>query len=166
MFKKVLYAAVLVLAVSAVSQAADFSKIPTPITKAKVGQWVTYNSMGGIQQKQSIIAIEGAGDDQVVTIKLEMMMNGQVMQSQEQKVGIKEAKDVANSPWSQDPNIKITEAKVSVKGKDVDGVIVEFTQAGATSKLYLSNAVPIHGIVKMEVTGAPAPIMELVDFGG
>ncbi len=167
MLKKFLFVAALLLAVSAASQAADLGKIPVALTKAKVGQWASYTVMGGVQQKQTVTSIEGTGDDQVITVKLEVMMNGQVMQSQDQKVTMREAKDVAgDSPWAQAPDTKISDAKVTIKGKEYNAVLVEFTLNGSKAKFYFSDAVPVYGIVKMEAEGAPGPLMELVDFGG
>lgn len=165
MQKRALLAAVLTLVAASTLCAADLGKIPTPMKRAKVGQWVVYKVMGGMEQKQSITAIEGEGDARVVTVKMEMLMNGQPQMTQEQKIPLKDAVNSATSPWANSPDVKISEGKVAVKGKQVDGVIVEYSASGIASKLYMSDAVPVSGIVKMETTAMPEPLMEVVDFG-
>lgn len=163
MLKNVFLVVTAAVVTAGMSLAADMSKIPQPLSKAKVGQFAAYNTMGGGEQKQSITAIEGTGDDQVITIKMEITAGGQ-SQSIEQKIPLKNAKEQQAAAWAASPDIKVTEGKVTVKGKEVSAVIIEFAQQGATSKIYMSDEIPVTGIVKMEMVGMPAPVMEITDY--
>lgn len=166
MYKQWIAAVLFVVSLGAVTMAADFSKIPNAIEKAKAGQWASYKAMGGMEQKQSITAVKGSGEDMVVTIKTEMSMAGQAMPPQEQEIALKGAKEMQQEAWKNNPNTKITEETITVNGKSFDTVVVETTQEGMSVKIYMSEKVPVTGIVKMEMQGMPGPVMELVDFGG
>ena len=165
MLKKLFFVAVLAVAAATVTQAADMDKLPNPMLKAKVGQWVSYKMMGGMEMKQTITAIDGSGDAQTITIKSETMVPGQPAQAQEQKIAMKDAKEMQANAWKEAGEVKISEGTVAVKGKDVPAVIVEFTKDGMTSKIFMSDAIPVSPIVKMEIGGMPGPMMELADFG-
>lgn len=168
MYKKWIAAVLFFISLGAVTMAADFSKIPSAIDKAKVGQWATYTAVGGIEQKQSIIAVKGSGDDMVVTVKTEMSMAGQAMPAQEQEISLKAAKEMQQEAWKNNPDTKITEESVTVNGKSYDAIVVETVQEGMSVKIYMSEKVPVTGVIKMEMDmqGEPTSIMELVDFGG
>lgn len=164
--KKVLCMAVAAMVFACAAQAADFSKLPDPTKNVKAGQWVSYKVMGGMEQKHSITNVEGSGDDRVITLKMETIMNGQAMGGEEQKIPLKNSRAAQEEAWKAAPDAKISDVKVTVNGKEYDAVLLEMTNQGMTTKMYMSEKVPVTGIVKMEVTGMPGPMMELVDFGG
>lgn len=169
MFKRIAFAAALVLALAGVSGAADFDKIPDVTKNAKAGQWVSYKNemagMGVMEQKQTITAVEGDGEDKVITIKTEMSMGGQSMPAQEQKIPLKGAKEAQMEAWKNNPGVKVSETKVTANGKEYDAVLIEYADQGGETKLYMSAKVPVTGIIKLEVGGMPGPVMELADFG-
>lgn len=164
MFKRFALTAMFAVLVFGLAQAADFSKIPNPMKNAKTGQSVTYTSMGGMEQKQSITAVEGSGDDLVVTVKTEVMMGGNAIQSDETKISLKDAKAQQEAAWQADPDVKISDAKVNVGGKDYNAVLIESTTQGITTKIYMSEEVPVSGILKMESSALPQPLMEVKEF--
>ena len=165
MLKKVFLAAAVVVAACTLSQAADYSKVPNPMKNAKVGQWVHYKIMGGMEQKQTISAIEGEGDDRIITIKADTIQGGNVLQSQEMKINLKDAKaqEEQNRQAAGD-NVTITEEKITHNGKSYDAIVIEATANGMSSKVYMAEAIPVSGMIKTEVQGMGA-MMELVDFG-
>lgn len=165
--KKILFAG-LFLVVAAAAPAADTSLLPNPLKDAKAGQWVSYKVMiMGVEaeQKQSIAKVTGEGDDRVFTMKVEILVDGTVMQSEETDLSYRDAVAEQLSAFDdQEADIQPTE--VEIKGEVVKGVVVAFTQEDMNCKLFLSEYVPVAGIVKMEVEGLDEPVMELADFGG
>lgn len=165
MFRKFVTAAALLFFVTCVAQAADFSKIPDTTKNIKKGQWVTYKTMGGGTQKQTITEVTGSGDDREITFSIEINMGGMALPAQEQKISVKDSKAAQQEAWKQAPNTTITEGKTNANGKDYDVVIVETVQDGSGVKIYMSEQVPVTGIVKMEIAGMPEPIMVVDSFG-
>lgn len=163
--KKFVTAAALLFLMTCVAQAADFSKIPDTTKNVKKGQWVSYKTMGGGSQKQTITDVTGTGDDREITFTIEMNMNGMSIPAQEQKISIKDSKAAQEKAWKEAPDTKITEDKITVNGKDFNVVIVETAQDGASVKIYMSEEVPVTGIVKMEMSAMPEPLMVLDSFG-
>lgn len=164
MIKKFLMGAALVLAVACVAQAADFSKIPDASKNMKVGQWVKYSIMGGTEQVQKVTAIEGSGDERVITLSIETSMGGNVVSKDEQQVNLRESKEAETKAREENPDIEITEEKVTVGGKSFDAIVLTANIQGTTTKTYMSHDVPVTGLLKMEIAGL-GTMMELVDFG-
>lgn len=164
MLKKCLVIAAFAFTACFVAQAADFSKVPDATKNMKVGQWVTYKIMGGMEQKQSVTAIEGEGDDRIITLKMETMMNGQALSTNEQKINLKDSKAQEAKAREENPNVEITEETVTVAGKTFNAVVLSAKMEGVESKTYMSADVPVTGLIKMEVSGM-GTMMELVDFG-
>ena len=166
MFRNTLIAAVIVLAASGITGAGEMEKLPNPLKNAKEGQWVTYIMMDGqAEQTQTLVKIEGTGDDRKLTMKIELKVDGQLQDTQEQTISYKDAVQEQQTAFDDNPDAKISPAKMEVKGAEVDGMVIEFAQEGMECKLFLSDAVPVVGIVKMEVKGMPGLMMELKDFG-
>lgn len=163
MLKKFVLTAAFVVAACSLIQAADYSKLPKPLDNAKVGQWVHYKIMGGMEQKQSITAIEGDGDDRVITLTIEIMQNGAVVQSQETKLNLKEAKAQEEAARASTPDVTIVEETITVNGKSYDAVVVEGEANGMKSRIYMSEKIPVSGMLKMDAGGMA--MLELVDFG-
>lgn len=166
MHKKWIVAALLSFSFGAVAMAADFGKIPDAMKNVKAGQWVSYKTMGGMDQKQSIVAVKGEGENMVVTLKTEISMAGQTMPAQEIDIPLKGAKEKQQEAWKNAPDTKITEEKITVNGVPYDAVVVQTVQEGMSIKIFMSEKVPVTGIIKMEMQDMPAPVMELIDFGG
>ena len=158
-------AAALMVAFSVMAGAADFDKIPDPTKNMKEGQWVSYNAMGGMTQKTTITKMEGSGDDASITMKIEMSQGGNAMPAQEQTISLKDSKAMQQEAWKNSPDMKITEEKVTIGGKTYDAVVIEATNQGVSTKIFMSEEIPVTGILKMEVSGMPGPMMELAEFG-
>lgn len=164
MVKHFLVGALFALAVSCAVQAADFSKIPDASKNLKVGQWARYKVMGGIENKQEITAIEGEGDDRVVTLKMDLSMGGNVLQSEEHKMPVKQLPGQDMASREDHEGVEIRDESVTVNGKTYDAVAVVVKNEGNEITTYLSKDVPITGIVKSDITGV-GTVMELIDCG-
>lgn len=169
MFRKFVFAAVFAVVVSSASFAAeksvDTSIVPTPLDNVKVGQWVEYKTMGGGKQKQTVTAIEGEGDAQTITIKMELSMGEMTIPPQEVKIAVGEAREIHNGALAEGNITKVAKETISAGGKQYDAVLVESSDNGQVSKLYMSKDIPVTAIVKMELPGLEEPMMEITGFG-
>lgn len=160
---------VLLLALACVgANALDSTALPNPLKNVKEGQWVVYKVLlMGIEaeQKQSIVAIEGEGEERVLTMKIDVLMDGEVVQSDEQKVTYSEAVREMLGSFDDAKDAVFTAVKAQVGEREIDAVQVDFTEDGVKCLLQLSESVPIVGIVKMEIEGFDGTVMEVVDFG-
>lgn len=164
MLKRTVLAAFVAALALGVSHAADLSRIPNPMKNAKAGQWVSYSSAAGMDQKQSITKVEGQGDDLIVTVKMEIMMGDTPLQANEVRISLKEAKAQQDAMMSMDPNVKISDAKVDIDGKTFDAILVELAVQGVTTKMYMSEDIPVTGVVKVETSVSPEPVMVIKDW--
>jgi len=144
----------LVLTVIAASTAIAEEKVPDCMSDVKAGEWVIYELPGRIQQKHSVTDVtEG-----VATIEMQMLMNGQVLSTMEEKVVISDMKD-KSAPFSP----KIYKGEADVKDGKMNCTVVEAEVEGRVSKTYMSNKIPVMGIIAAEYDGVQA--MTLVDYG-
>ncbi len=139
---------------------AEEMKLPNMMADAKVGDWVLLEVQGGIQMKQTVEAVT----PEQLTLKIETIMNGQVISTMSQPINRTQGEYAEMPATATDaPKPKISRGKATVKGQELDCWIIEMTVQGQTSKTYLSQDVPINGMVKTEMNGQAS--MTLVDFG-
>jgi len=153
-------AALAAICLLAATLRADEMQIPNLMADAKVGDWVLLEAQGGIQMRQTVEAVT----PEQLTLKIETMMNGQVLSAMSQPIPRTQGEFAEMPEATADaPQPKISKGKATVKGKELDCWIIEMTVQGQTSKTYLSKDVPINGMVKSEMGGQVS--MKLVDFG-
>jgi hypothetical protein len=136
-------------------------KIPNMMANAAVGDWILLEMQGGIQMKQVVEAVT----PEALTLKIETIMNGQVLNSMSQQIKRTQGEftDPSVTAAPNTPKPTITKGTTSVKGKDLECWIIEMDVQGKKSRTYMSKDVPITGIVKSELDGKA--VMTLVDFG-
>jgi hypothetical protein len=136
-------------------------KIPNMMADAKVGDWILLEVQGGIQMKQEVEAVT----PEQLTLKIDTIMNGQVLSSMSQQIKRTQGEftepSVVAAPDAPKPTI--TKGTATVKGKDLECWIIDMDVQGKKSRTYMSKDVPITGIVKSEFDGQVS--MKLVDFG-
>ena len=168
MLKKNVLLAFLFALVTAPVLGMDASELPNPLRNCQIGQWVLYKiQIMGVEaeQKQSIIAIEGTGDDRFLTMRVEILVEGLVAESEAERVSYKDAVAELRSAFKDNPDARFERVTMQVKGQDVDAVKVSYVDEGIENRIYLSEVVPIVGIVKLEVESEEGAVMELIDFG-
>ncbi len=144
--------AAFVILICAGSQTVKAEDVPDCLKDVKVGEWVKYKMQSNMEMKQTVTKVT----KEEVTLSTEMFMNGNPLgKPNEQKIP-REAKGDAKAEGKKP---KTSSATVKVKGKDVKCVVVE----ASGSKTYMSNDIPVTGIVKSEAGGKV--VMELVDYG-
>ncbi len=161
----------LTLAVAAGAVAGDsaVAALPNPLKHVQPGQWVVYRIQtlfGELIQKQTVLDVAGQGDERTFTIKTEMSVDDEVMDERTDTVTYERALEEQEEALKQAGNVDIAARKISFKGRDIDAVEVSFTDGeGQKCRLYLSENVPLVGVIRMEIEGQEEPSMELVDFG-
>ena len=130
--------------------------MPNPLADVKVGEWVLYEMPGGIQQRQTVISV----DDKSVTIKMETIINGSVLSSIEQKMDRPDKDQPANSVMDGSTSYN---GSVKVKDKQIPCSVFEVTANGRVSRTYMSNQIPVTGLIKSEIDGTVA--LQLIDYG-
>lgn len=150
-FLKTIVAAFMIL-ICAGTQAAKAEDVPDCLKDVKVGEWVKYKMQGGMEMKQTVAKVT----EKEVTLSKEMFMDGKALgKPNETKIPRKAEGDASGE--GEKP--KTSSATVKVKGKDVKCVVIE----ASGSKTYMSNDIPVTGIVKSEAGGKVT--MELIDYG-
>lgn len=155
-------------AVAAPLLAGDAPPLPNSLKNARVGQWVVYriNTLfGTADQKQTITAIDGEGDDRVLTIKSEMSIDGEPVDERTDSVTYLQAAREQEEALAGAENIRVKNDAIEFKGAPMDAARVDFVQDGNDCVLYLSEKVPLVGMIRMTVEGQDGPSMELLDFG-
>jgi hypothetical protein len=143
--------AVLVL-LAAVSLAEEPSK--GPLERAKVGHWVLYKMANDMTMKQSVIKIEG----KKVTIKNEMTIKGQPLPANETPIDIDRRPDPTEKATKADTT-RTEDGELEINGHKIKCKVM--TQANV--KTWVSDDIPITGVVRQELNGKPT--MELQGYG-
>lgn len=146
-----------VLAMAASGLAADQIN---PIKDAKVGEWALYEMTGGMQQKQSVVA----RDDNSVTIKIDIIMTGKVVNSATTKINFDQITAKPGVHGASGIKPTMGEESVEIKGKKVQCATMTMETQGRTMKSYMSKDVPVYGLVMTTMDGKP--MMKLIDYGG
>lgn len=147
---------------------ADLDALPNPLTSMRVGQWVRYRHVSflmEVEETRTVVGMDGEGDERVIRIESVTTMDGEVVDERvesatyaqalaEQRRSLEDAVDAAVQP-----------VELEIKGATVDGVRVDFTQDGSRYSLYMSERIPVTGVLRMEVEGEEGPVLELLDFG-
>lgn len=129
-------------------------KVQTNWENFGMGSWVLHEMMGEMQQKQTLIG----KNDKEITIKSEMIMNGETTFTNEIKIPLEV--DVPEAE-SQPVDTKIYDDSVEVSGKPLAVKVYETTTSYGVSKGYMSDKVP-GGIVQSVTDGNIA--MKLLDY--
>lgn len=168
----VVLAAVPAFAVSPSAAAGDavasIESLPNSLKNARVGQWVRYRIVtlfGTADQKQTLVGIDGEGDDRVLTIKSEMTIDDELVDERTESITYRQAVEEQERALAEAEGIRIERETVDFEGTALDAARVEFVQDGNACVLYLSETVPIVGMIRMTVEGLEGPSMELIDFG-
>lgn len=176
-----LTAAVMVCLVPLVSRAAD-TPTENPFKNAKVGDWVSYKmttSAMGLnfdgEMKQSVTA----KDDKSVTLKTTTKINNMEFPGMESKIDLTKPYDPSGAATQGNKNAKVEKIgdgkeKIKVGGKEYDCTWTKYkvvAEAGGIKidsemKMWMSKAVPLSGMVKMEMKSKLADVsMEMTGTG-
>lgn len=144
------------------------ANLPNPLKNAKAGQWVHYrvNTLfGTADQKQTLVGVDGEGDDRVLSIKTEMSIDDEVVDERTDAITYGAAMEEQERALSESENVRVSNTSVDFKGTKMDAVRVEFIQDEQRCVLIMSDQIPLVGMIRMEIEGQDEPVMELLDFG-
>ncbi|MCD8351073.1 MAG: hypothetical protein LUC93_10735 [Planctomycetaceae bacterium] len=154
--------------VFAAAVAADVPPLPNSLATVRPGQWVRYRhrtEYGVADQKQAILAVEGEGDDQVISIESVMTIEDEIVDERTETVTYGVAMEEQRRALADAADLTVTPVVIPFNGRDLPGVRVEFRTSEGRFSLLLSDLVPLSGVIRMEEDGVDEPVMELLEFG-
>lgn len=148
--------------------AAETATLPNPLRTAHPGQWVRYriNTLfGHAEQKQTLLKIDGEGDDRIFTIKSEMIIDNEPVDERTDSITYEQALAEQESALEDASGISMKSEVSELNGTKFESLRIEFHQDGKKCRLILSDSIPLVGMVRLEIEGTDDPVMELLDFG-
>lgn len=132
------------------------------VDRYRVGNWALYRIMGedDLRQRHSIVAVEGEGDDAVVTLRVVSLFRDEEKGSNDFRITMRQLREDDDNTSA---DVVRTE-KVILKGKEYDAEVVERMFNGKKHVTASSKALPVNGTIRVQVIGTP-PLSELMDFG-
>ncbi len=158
-----------VLAASAGAAGADAPLLPNPLRRVAAGQWVRYRLnvlFGAAEQRQTVVAVSGVGDEAIITIRTEMILDGETVDEREETATYKKLLDDQAAALAEAENSSVAPRATEFAGAAVDAVAVRYTQDGENYTLLLSDDIPLFGVIRLLREGTEEPLVELLDFGG
>ena len=170
MVKRLLPVLAFVLAAAVSAPAAETlgAQLPNPLKNVKPGQWARYrvNTLFGVaEQKQTVVSVEGDGDDRVITIKTEMSLDDEVVDEREEATTYRKLLDEQAAALEEVENAVAAPCETTLAGTTVSAVSVTYAQDGQKYTLFLSENIPLAGVIRLEAEDAEEPVVEIIDFG-
>jgi hypothetical protein len=168
MTKRVSVLLACMLIASAAVRGEDAPALPNPLRNVRAGQWARYrvNTLfGTAEQRQTVVAVSGNGDEAVITIRTEMSLDGEIVDEREEAATY--AKLLAEQAAALDgtENQSVSEREIPVAGASIPAVAVRYTQDGEEYTLFLSEDIPLAGVIRLVREGSGEPVVELIDYG-
>lgn len=125
--------------------------LPNGLATAKVGDWVLYEIPDGYTQKMSVVKREGEGAEAEVTVRVENILDGEVVEFSERKQTAGEP--MAPLPTPADPEVRLELASetITIGDKEYKGYSVNVTRGEEwLHKWYIAPEIPVYGLVRRE----------------
>lgn len=151
---------VIMVAVLFWASAARPESPPNFLEDVRVGEWVLYELEGGTLQKSTVIQV---GRKEVL-LKNETIRNGKVVKVNEEKLLI--ADGLVMYTGSGADHLRVEQSTAVVNGSLIPCLVVETQLRSMVIRLYISNLVPVMGLIKMETEEKnSSPLVRLIDYG-
>ncbi|MCC8180177.1 MAG: hypothetical protein LIP23_04595 [Planctomycetes bacterium] len=160
---RVFLAAISMMCLTAVASALDAPQIPNSLHDANVGEWAVYSVPNGYQQMHTVLQVLGEGPSATVTVRVDNLYDGEVVSSAQTHHEAGERYHPAAIPDRDDIVVDVEEVNVKIKGTDIAAVVVEVEQNEEDMEWYLSEQIPVFGMIKQYRDGDLE--YELIDFG-
>jgi hypothetical protein len=152
-----------------VAQVAQAQSLPNPLEKAKEGQWIQSKSVAGgmtTQMYQWVSKVDG----KKITLRTQILnADGKtaMMAGTDGVIDLAQTGSSAPAGSADAPKPAISDDEVEVKGKKLKCKKIEVKSGPITSTTWISEEVPVTGLVKSISTqdGNEVAKLELVDFG-
>lgn len=157
-----------VAGLAAAVPAEDINLIPNRLSFAKVGEWASYKLPSGYIQKLTVSKRSGEGSDALVTVLVENIYDGNLVEAKEITENAGDAFTSPRVPTDPGVFVAVRNETVSYKGKNYVVSIVEFnrdlgTEDQDVTEWWSNSEIPVFGIVKKVENGEIA--WELSDWG-
>jgi hypothetical protein len=127
-----------------------------PLRHAKVGDWVSYEILGGLIQKQTVTKISNG----MVTIKIDVLSNGKIVKSDIEHRPVKLPANAYISAWGT----RTGPDTVVLDHRSFSCIVYKQEQiANNVITRWYSDEIPVTGLVQMARNGQI--IMKLASFG-
>ena len=140
--------------------------IPNRLLIAQKGEWVLYMTQENHGQKQTVTNIENDVDgDKVITVMNELLIDDNVVQQKEDSFHLSSVvREQENMLSADGPDLELSQGLEQLMGKDIEVVVIQYAGPdGAVVRSFLSDQVPVTGLLKIEIDGDI--FMEVSDFG-
>lgn len=157
-----------VAAANPAARAADAPELPNPLRRLRAGQWALYrvNTLfGAAEQKQTVTAVSGEGDGRIVTIKTEIRLDDEVVDEREEASTYGKLLSDQTAALDDAENPSAEHCETEAGGATVAATAVRYTQDGKQYTLFLSEEIPLSGVIRLVEEGTEEPVVELIDFG-
>lgn len=127
-----------------------------PLKHAKVGDWVSYEILGGLIQKQTITEISNG----LAIIQMDVFSDGKILKTDTEQRPLKPPVYYQTSAWGR----RVGRETVTLNDQSFSCVV--FKQEGVANNVitrWYSDQIPITGLVQMARNDQI--ILKLVDFG-
>lgn len=162
-------AAFLALSMSVVAGAADYV-VPNRLAKAVPGEWTLMQTVAGDHMGEkirfSVKSVSGAGEDAVVVIANERLdAEGGVAEADDIEVPL--SRYAAKLRELEDNAKQVSRERLAIGDASytVFAVTWDDEESGREMKIWISDDIPVGGLMKSWSSDASFPAVELVDFG-
>ena len=136
------------------------AKIPSRIGKAKPGEWASYKVVSAVR-KFIVSGFEEKDGERHVVIKTQTLLEKRLMNEEESSYRILDANILTKDLEALEAAPR--EEVIEVKGKEYNVVAVSAKKNGIPFTVYVSEEVPVFGLVRMDMFGKP--LLEIHEYG-
>lgn len=143
--------------------------VPNRLSFAKVGEWASYSLPSGYTQKLTVTKRSGEGADAEVSIRVDNIWEGEVVDSREISEPAGDAFTAPRVPYEQGVTVALRQEVDTLKDNRVAVSVVEINtysddpdEAGSV-EYWITSDIPVFGILKKVEDGEVE--WELADYG-
>lgn len=155
---------VMAIAMCADAGAEDSLQVPNRMAKSEIGEWVVFNLPDGDIQKHIVVKRDGEGVKAQVTIRVDNIYDGEVVNSEYIVEDAGESHVAVPPPHDEKVKIRCRDETIGLKGNEYKGVRLDVERDGKPYQTwYISSDIPVYGLIRRsEANGAE---FEIADFG-
>lgn len=166
MLKRMFPAFLVAFVFCGLAQAVDVKELPNPLQHLKVGQWVTYRLLDDVEQRQTVMSVTEIDGDTEFVVKYETLDAAVDIPDMTEKHSVRQLTE-AFLERLEESSVVMNRTRVTAGDDEYDVIMVEMTdEEDGVLRIYLSERVPITGLVKMEDDDEEdGVILEILGFG-
>lgn len=128
--------------------------VPNRLANAKVGEWASYRLPSGYIQKLTVAKRAGTGPEALVTVKIENIYDGEVVNVHEVTQEAGESPTPPRIPAEEGMTVSVRKDNANVKGKAYPVTIVQIDrfygddEDNRSTEWWTTPDIPVFGIIK------------------